>query len=240
MSPEQEDTALEEALRDDLPSPETSTRLRRRLLAAGLAIGNGALATTTAAAAGAAPGLGAGLVGKGLALSWGVKLGALAVVAIPTVGLLVESQSEPQLAAPTASVLAPRRPARVAEVPNVLVAPEPVDGVAPAEPATPPPAAARTERASELGQAPAPRAEPLASGPSQVAFATPEAAPSKAASTLADETRLLDAAFAELAAGRSAPAAELLAEHQRRFPRGLLQKERERARARLAEISRGD
>ena len=106
MSPDPEDSALEEALRGDLPPPEASARMRRRLLAAGLAVGNG-VAVTSAAAASASPGVVAGLVSKGLALSWGVKLGVLAVVAIPSVGLLVESQAEPQLAAPPANVAAP-------------------------------------------------------------------------------------------------------------------------------------
>jgi len=55
----------------------------------------------------------------------------------------------------------------------------------------------------------------------------------RAASTLAAETKLLDRAFAELAAGNQAAAAALIAEHERQFPNGLLRQERERARARL-------
>jgi hypothetical protein len=57
---------------------------------------------------------------------------------------------------------------------------------------------------------------------------------------LAEETRVLDAAFAALAAGNRSQAAALLQEHERRFPAGLLQKERERAKARLTEMSRGE
>jgi hypothetical protein len=84
--------------------------------------------------------------------------------------------------------------------------------------------------------------EALPARPSQIDFATPEeaAAAAKASSTLKEETRLLDSAFAELAAGNAARAALLIAEHERRFPAGLLQKERERAKARLTEISRGE
>jgi hypothetical protein len=238
MSPDPEDTALESALRDDLPSPEASARLRRRLLAAGLAIGNGVAATTTAAAAGAAPGVVAGAISKGLALSWGVKLGALAAVAIPSVGLLVESRAEPQLAAP-APVTAVR-PARLPKSESVGAAAE--SPVAADLPVARVPAALasaeRAERRVESQSPPLPTAAPLA--PSQVAFESPDAAASKATSTLAEETRILDDAFAELSAGRATTAAALIAEHQRRFPNGLLQKERARARARLTEMSRGE
>lgn len=236
MSPDSEDTALEEALRGDLPSRETSTRLRRKLLAAGLAIGNGAVASTAVATAGA------GLVSKGLALSWGFKLGALAVVAIPTVGLLVESQSEPQLAPPPTSVAAPASPPRSPEraAPASPTAPTveatPVTEVAPAAPPV-----TRTPRASSEPSLPAPARHEPTVAPSQVDFAVSDATSvAKTASSLAEETRLLDSAFAELAAGRAARAEELVAEHQRRFPNGLLQKERERARARLSEMSRGE
>ena len=235
MSPDPEDTALEEALRDDLPSPETSARVRRRLLAAGLAVGNGVAATSAAAA-------GAGVVGKGLALSWGFKLGALAVVAIPTVGLLVESNSEPQLAPPpnAAALASPARsPERAA---NAETVPAPQADVEAAMPEAPPPSrpSARTPAAE-----PNVTTEALPLRPSQSDFAAPAPAPApdaagKASSTLAEETRLLDSAFAELGAGNGARASLLIAEHQRRFPNGLLQKERERAKARLAEIYRGE
>lgn len=236
MSPDPEDTALESALRDDLPSPETSARLRRRLLAAGLAIGNGVAATTTAAAAGAAPGVVAGVISKGLALSWGVKLGALAAVAIPSVGLLVESQAQPQLAAPAPVA----RPARLPKTESASTAAElPAATQLPVShgPATPAPSA-RAERRVESESAPLPTAARLA--PSQIAFESPDAIASKATSTLAEETRILDAAFAELSAGRATTAAALIAEHQSRFPSGLLQKERARAQARLSEMSRGE
>jgi hypothetical protein len=50
----------------------------------------------------------------------------------------------------------------------------------------------------------------------------------------------LDAAFAELATGNKARAAELIREHETRFPNGLLGRERERAKARLTEVFRGE
>jgi hypothetical protein len=247
MSPDHEDTALEEALRDDLPSPETSARVRRRLLAAGLAVGNG-VAVTTAAAAGATPGVAAGLVGKGLALSWGFKLGALAVVAIPTVGLLVETSAEPQLAPPPPSAAAPSHGSRgPSPAPNDLSRGSGVqDSPDQVEPA---PQTERSLDALPQAAAPIPRlgsersvtTEALPARPSQVDFATPEAAAAaRASSTLAEETRILDSAFAELAGGNAAQAALLIAEHERRFPAGLLQKERERAKARLGEVYRGE
>ena len=75
--------------------------------------------------------------------------------------------------------------------------------------------------------------------PSKVEF-EPGAPSSQASSTLAEETRILDAAFAELANGNEARAAELIREHEARFAKGLLKRERERAKARLAEVFRGE
>lgn len=236
MSPDPDDTALEEALRGDLPSPETSARVRRRLQAIGLAVGNG-LAVTTSAAAGSA-----GVLAKGAAISWGFKLGALAVVAIPTVGLLVDHRAEPQLSAPARNAVRPASPVRSpAHAANQRVEPaEPQERVspeqAPAEPASAPMAPPRARPAT---RGDTPGAEEMR--PSQVDFSATEAVPAtRASSTLAEETRLLDGAFAELAGGNRARAGELLDEHQRRFPSGLLLKERERAKLRLREISRGE
>jgi hypothetical protein len=59
-------------------------------------------------------------------------------------------------------------------------------------------------------------------------------------STLAEETRLLDGAFAALAAGKLERARALVSEHETRFPAGLLLKERERAKTRLSELARGE
>jgi hypothetical protein len=79
--------------------------------------------------------------------------------------------------------------------------------------------------------------------PSQADFAAPaEAEPPASApgSSLAEETRLLDSAFAALRAGNLIRAAALIHEHETRFPAGLLQRERERAKTRLSELSRGE
>lgn len=58
------------------------------------------------------------------------------------------------------------------------------------------------------------------------------------ATTLREETALIDRAFAALRDGRLEVAAALVAAHQQRFPKGVLVRERERARAKLAELSR--
>jgi len=226
---------LEEALRGDLPTPDVEARVRRRLLAAGVALGHG-VAATTAAASGAGA---AGAAVKAAGLSWGLKLGLAAFVAIPTVGLWLEGRGEhaPAASAPVAT-------------------PAPAQD---AQPVTPQPATPSLGLGAELAQpaaherpqplanaAPAaaapPEAQPSRAHPSQADFAAPEA-PTRApqvGSTLAEETRLLDGAFAELAAGRLERARALLREHEARFPAGLLLKERERAKTRLSELSRGE
>lgn len=232
---------LEEALRGDLPTPDVEARVRRRLLAAGVAVGHG-VATTTAVASGAGA---AGAVVKAAGLSWGLKLGLAAFVAIPTVGLLVEGRHDDakDAAAPVAAPqVAPPRPA-------APVAPEPARpslGLAEdqARAPTPEPAQPRTKAAAPAVVATPAEAQPGPAHPSQADFAAaapdaPARAP-QVGSTLAEETRLLDGAFAALAAGKLERARALVSEHETRFPAGLLLKERERAKTRLSELSRGE
>lgn len=240
MSIDSDDSPLEEALRSDLPPDETAARMRRRLLAAGIAVGNGMAATT--AAAGTAPGVLAGAAAKVGALSWGVKVGFAAAVAIPTLGLIAERSQHPSAAVASVRAPASRTPPRVDRavgapaVRAVSAAPRdeaPVERGIAAHARRAEAAAALEHRASE------PAADPAR--PSRLAFDGAEAtSPSKASSTLAEETRILDAAFAELSAGNKQRAAELVQEHATRFPAGLLERERERARARLNEVSRGE
>jgi hypothetical protein len=245
MSIEPEDSSLEEALRGDLPSQDTEARLRRRLLAAGLAIGNG-VATTTAAAGTAASGTAAsGLVAKVVGLSWGVKLGFAAMVAIPTVGLLLEGRGEQQRNA--AAVVAPARAveAQRTRQPAPAALPDVTSEVG-NEGAKPEPglAAVKTVRPGIATEPPPPSDDgsPGAAHPSRADFGAVDAplrAP-QVASTLAEETRLLDGAFAALSAGDRGRASQLIEAHAARYPNGLLQKERERARLRLSEMSRGE
>jgi hypothetical protein len=234
MSIEPEDM-LEEALRGDLPTPDAEARVRRRLLAAGVAVGNG-VATTTAAA-----GTGATAV-KMAGLSWGLKLGLAAVVAIPTVGLLLDGQAERSREMPVVAS------ARTLDAPI-----EPLPGTPAANapgvlaPEAEPPAAQAPERPQARS---AKAVVPVAATPGTVtaapahpsqadfAVAEPPLHAPRVGSTLAEETRLLDGAFAELAAGNLTRAAALIHEHEARFPAGLLQKERERAKTRLSELPR--
>jgi len=241
MSIEPEESVLEDALRRDLPSADAEARLRRRLLAAGVVVSNG-IATTTAAASGAAAtsASATGVLAKALGVSWGIKLGLTAAVAIPTLGLWLDDRgAAPQdPAPPPAVVLATAtepKPAPVAPAPALPLVP----GAA-AEPAI----AVASERPLERRARPvveAPEAVALPPRPSQSDFGAVAAAASPhAPSTLGDETRLLDAAFAALSAGSLARAAVLIAEHEARYPRGLLAQERERAKTRLSELSRGE
>lgn len=243
MSLNEDDSRFEQALKGDLPSPDEQARLRKRLLAAGLSVGSGLAATSTASAQ---VGFGATVMAKVAALSWPMTLVLGAAVATPLVALPVW--------------LSPSKTNRAA------LAPAPVRGAAPAVPSGAP-ALSEPERAvvpsadsgansdAEVRSAQraassgvvsavhAPEPIPGASSalPAVAAFPVPRSADSGArASTLAAETELLDRAFAALAAGQRANAAALIAEHQRRFPNGLLSQERERARARLEQNSKGE
>lgn len=251
MSHDFEESVLEEALRSDLPSTDTERRLRLRLLAAGVAVGNG-VATTTAAAGTAAGSVttgaaATGMLGKALGLSWGIKLGVAAAIAIPSVGLWLD-RGEPVTNAPHVAVLAPGAApgAEQAATPAAAVAAaaEPAVANSPPSPEPSPERAAPRSARPVAAEPAAPGAtEPGAVHPSQSDFAALEQPPSRApevGSTLADETRLLDAAFAALGKGERARAAQLIAEHESRYPSGLLKKERERAKARLSDLSRGE
>ena len=238
MSIDPEDI-LEEALRSDFPTPDAETRVRRRLVAAGVAVGNG-IAANTAAASGASASVAAKVAG----LSWGLKVGVAALLGIPAVGLWLDGRGERAPAPPTA---APVRASELTPQPPALTLltrdqPSPVT-----EPTAPPALAPeRLQPRTAKSAAPeAPAQSPPTPGsvhPSQAAFGTPEqpVRSAQAPSSLAEETRLLDAAFAALAADNRAQAAALLREHERRFPAGLLLQERERAKTRLSEMSRGE
>lgn len=232
---------LEEALRGDLPTPDVEARVRRRLLAAGVAVGQG-VATTTAVASGAGA---AGAAVKAAGLSWGLKLGLAAFVTIPTVGLLLESRHESANDAAT-KVAAPQPapPLPAAPLPAAPPLPSPTLAADPALFAAPEPPASRPKALASVAVATPPEAAPGPTHPSQADFAptVPDAsarAP-QVGSTLAEETRLLDGAFAALAAGKLERARALVSEHETRFPAGLLLKERERAKTRISELTRGE
>jgi hypothetical protein len=64
----------------------------------------------------------------------------------------------------------------------------------------------------------------------------PSAASALEATTLREETLLIDGALSALRASDTTRAGSLLAEHRRRFPSGLLHRERGRAERKLSEI----
>jgi hypothetical protein len=169
-----------------------------------------------------------------------VKLGFAAAIAIPSLGLLAERATQQHAVVVPAE--APAQPAPRALDAAVAEAREPEHLTPHAEPAAPvnqPVRGAVGVTSEAKPQAREPSAG--AARPSQAQFEAGEApATSKASSTLAEETRLLDAAFAALANGNKARAAELVREHESRFPNGLLERERLRAKARLNEVFRGD
>lgn len=249
MSHDLDESSLEEALRNDLPSTETERRLRLRLLAAGVAIGNG-IATTTAAAGTAAAGAttsatAAGVFGKVLGLSWGIKLGVAAAVAIPAVGLLLEPAAPAPAAQPAALVASPAAKPQAPQPVEAARDSAPAGSATAAAPLSPEPVLERSSASGTRGtsvEAVATAAPTPAAHPSRSDFAALEPPPRapQVGSTLADETRLLDAVFAAIGAGERARAARLIAEHEARYPSGLLKRERERAKTKLSDLSRGE
>ena len=174
-----------------------------------------------------------------------MKLGLAAFVAIPTVGLLLEGRhddAQDTAAKVALPQVAPQQPAApIAEQPALPSPALAEDQALPRAPEQPQPRAKAA--VPSVVEAPA-GAEPGPAHPSQADFAAPQPdAPARApqvGSTLAEETRLLDAAFAALAAGKLERARALVGEHETRFPAGLLLKERERAKTRMSELSRGE
>ena len=248
MSSDNDDSVFELALRADLPSPEQEARMRQRILAAGVGLAStgAAVSNQAGAAVSTQAGAGAALGAKLGALSWPATLVLAAVVATPIIALPVwlAPGAQPRSpharpVPPRASVLSPADEARRAVAP---AGPETLAGrEAPAR--EPPSPSAEPRAASRVASlAPAKTATATAvERPASAAFEASRAADSALnaqpaqtpPSTLAAETRLLDRAFAEIAAGHRQAAAGLIAEHEREFPNGLLRQERERARARL-------
>ncbi len=235
MSIDPDDSELERALRSDLPSTDAKERVRRRLLAAGVAVGNGMAATTSVAATGtaatgtAATGAAAtGVFAKTMGASWGIKLGLAAAITIPSVGLLVEASPPARAVQAVPATTRIETPNEAARTPALSPAPEATAALEVAHPEEP---HAATGPATVESPPSAPALAPHTELPSP---------PTRAPSTLADETRLLDGAFAALAAGDRERAASLIGEHEARFPAGLLQKERNRAKSKLSEKVRGE
>jgi hypothetical protein len=260
---EEDDDLFVSVLRADLPTDHQQDLMRKRLFAAGLSVSSGlaTLSATSAAHGGVAAGAAssASLLSKLGALSWPVKLGLAAAVAVPAVSVplwVAERAAAPSTSTSASVNVAQRAPQHAAaQAVHAIAEPAPAPMSEPAaiivsEPELPSVAVRRSiERAAPVepaAVAPALPARDVTPQPAAVAAFAP-ASPSagdgmtaqQRATTLAAENALLDRAFAELSAGHRTSAASLIAEHARRFPQGLLRQERERAQARLnAELSR--
>lgn len=261
MNLDDDDSVFEQALRADLPTRSEQDRLRRRILAAGLAAGTALGSANVAAAAQAS--FGASALSKLSALSWPAKLGVAAALAAPVVALPLVDAPVPG-AAMVSQVRSRAAAVRAGSATKAALS------RAPALPLETPQIAAETEPKPESTQANAVAGLPVtqvsngptsvvpsrnlptngdasASGSAVAAFdSLAENTPASDSdrlrneSTLAAETQLLDRAFAALAASDRGTASALVAEHTRRFPNGLLRQERERARTRLEQDPKGE
>ena len=250
---------LVQALRQERTSEHERARLRARVLRSA-AVGAGAsagLASTGLAAtaqAGNASGGGASVAaiahgksalaavltaspatlgGKLAALGLGVKVSALAVLAVAAPVLYSASSSREPDASARHSKVAEHAPAPVVWPRSSLALPVPAstherapEPLAERLPPAPVPAiAAASEPASSFEP---PRRTPALRLP---APARPE--PPAQASTIAAESALIERALAALRDGALAQAHEALARHAARYPDGVLAPERERTRKRL-------
>jgi hypothetical protein len=183
------------AVTADGPSPERRARVKRALAAALVGASATVGATGTVAAAGVA---GKGALTAASVVTWlgiGAALGTVAS-APALVVRLTRSEPSAHVAAPTAA--ARRAPPTSPEVSIPAAAPVPTLSAE----ATAAPVVVRSEvRAAASGPPPGP------------------------APSLADETRVLEAAQRELASGRARSALSLLDEHGKRFPSGALGEE---------------
>jgi hypothetical protein len=188
------------ALAADGPGPERRARVKRALAAALVGTSATVGATGSVAAAGVAA---KSTLTAGSVVAWlgiGVALGTVAS-APALVVRLTRSEPSAHVAAPAAP------PRRVLETPAE---------VAPGASAPPPAATAEETTAPVVGR-------------SDVRAAT-SGVPAAPAPSLADETRVLEAAQRELASGRARSALALLDEHEKRFPSGALGEEGTAAR----------
>ncbi len=249
-SPEPEIDPLIDALRSDLPNSEHESRVRARLVAAGVIVTGGLAAPGTAAGASAlnaAGGAKTGVLSKAVSLFGGSKIGLAAVVvvgsaAVPIATYVAKSSTpdEPATVArdarPSKSSVMQPQPASQREVSKPAL--EPPQEPAPAR-AVADTKAARPVAAPEPSDARRP-SEPLPAAPPSAVAVFPALQNRSAASTLREETELVDWALSALRSGDTAGARALLQEHAQRFPNGALVRERERAleRVKHAEATR--
>jgi hypothetical protein len=237
--------ALIDALRADLPGPQDEARVRARLAATGLAVG--LVLTKTAGASGLAATHALAAVGVSArlaALPWVAKLGAITAVSVAAVAtpLWIAQSSDTTRASvsstvPSAPALpgTPRAAQRKPLTPVAAVAPTPVEASGRPELLSQSTPAAAAATPSERASSSALRLPVAAEATLQRQPAAGEGTATAALpSSLGEEARLMDAAFAALRAGERNRALALVAEHASRFPQGLLRRERERAAEKLA------
>jgi hypothetical protein len=266
MKSDPEFSTLVDALRADLPSERESARLRARLSALGLAASTGISTTAAAAAGGAAKtsAAGAGVAAQVGTWSLAAKVGAVAAlsasaVIVPSWVISTRTSThhgESGAAAPAHGAAA--RPLRtnpsatraLGQSPSEVAGPPaPVDlrslenGAAPTRTAastlpssSPSAAGGNAARLAVAARAPSSDSA-LGSADSVAEFEPARDAPGVQATTLREETRLIDGALAALRAHDTAGARARLAEHARRYPSGLLYRERVRAERKLEEIT---
>jgi hypothetical protein len=220
---------LEQGLAFDGPSDEQRVRVKQRML---VALGGGAVALGSAAtAAGAGSATAAAGVVASATTAKGLLAGSLWVwfgigiatgVGVSGAAAVVSMSSQPSVVAPssTASTAGDALGSRVAPAGDQLSLTGSIQASAS-------PAATALEPASEPGVRPNGAAVSAALPASDPSAAT--AAPS-ALSTLHDEAALLQSAQRALAAQQPDQALATLAEHERRFPAGVLREERQAAR----------
>jgi hypothetical protein len=197
--------------RDDVPTEADRARVRNRLaarigVAAGLGAATAGVATNTAAAAAT----GVSTLAKIVVV---LAIGTLGAVGTAIVVTRQTPSAPPTGPSPTAT--ASLAPARASTAPALGSAPPVSSEVDEREPSPPPSFAAPPPRAS------------APSAPRGIASHAPaEPLPVAAHDALAEETRLLRQADAATRGGDGRRALELLDEHARRFPRGVLAEER--------------
>jgi hypothetical protein len=224
MNTEDENDPFTEELRLDLPKAADETRVRARLISAGVLAG-ASVVVPGAATAAAAPSI--GLFSKLVALPLLAKVGAGVAVAtlasVPVVAHLARDTVSTQQAHATVTPVAPLpapKPELVAAAPTPLPAEEP--SVTPTPPLTPRTLVATRERVVE---------QPLPTRPSVGSFA-PASAPVDEG-TLRAETALMEHALAALQRGDVTTARRGLAAHAAQYPNGHLAPERQRALERM-------
>jgi hypothetical protein len=263
MKEDPEMSSLVDALRADLPSERDAERVRARLAAAGVAVGAALMTDVAAGSAAVkvatSTGIVADLSARFAALSWASKAGVIAVVSASTVGtpVLVAKYSDapsrtkstqvvqaraaapkvaPRSAAPETQAFA--LPTETAEVPSTVAPAETARRVSalpkpavtiPIEPELPSAAPPSSQPSNTSSNQEAIKAFPEVENPASAPNAPQAAVPS----TLSAETLLIDGALAALRAGDLVMAQRFVDEHARRFPNGLLFRERERARTKL-------